>query len=140
MSSQQDIHMDEYESPAQVYQRLLELVSNEIESPELLPYEETVVDCLVDQIEHMTENMKRLQSKLDPFCIEQHKIELERFGYAVNKYLRTRIEKIELLAGTLIKVVTGDSKMASKLMSRHEMKYLDNYVSSIDTYLNECVL
>ena len=140
MSTNHSNDYEEFETPAQVYNRLIQLVSNEIQSPEVLPYEQAIVDCIVDQIQHMNDNIKKLQNKLDPFCVEQHKIELERYGYVVNKYLRTRIEKIESQAASLIKVVQSNTNLASKLMSRHEIKHLDNYVSGIDNYLNQSVL
>jgi len=131
---------EEYDTPHQVYKRLVEVVINETLAPELLPFEEPIVDCIVDQIQHMSDNIKKLGSKLGSFCTEQHKIELERFSYVVNKYYRTRIEKIEANAPYLVKVLKFDRIKASKLMSNTEIKYLDNYVTSIDEHLDSTVL
>lgn len=58
----------------------------------------------------------------------------------VNKYYRTRIEKIEANAPYLVKVLKFDRIKASKLMSNTEIKYLDNYVTSIDDHLDGTVL
>ena len=131
---------DNYETPQQVYKRLIELISNQMSSPEVLPYEESVNECVIEQIQHMSENMKRLSDKLDQFCIEQHTTELERFSYAGHQYLRTRLHKIEANASSLIKCLHTNRKSLEKLLSKHEIKYLDNYISSIDSYLNESVL
>jgi GINS complex subunit 4 len=131
---------ESYETPKEVYIRLIELINNQRESPELLQYEESVIDCIVEQIEHMNDNIKRLNGKLDPFCVSQHRTELERLSFAQNQYFRTRIEKIESNAISLIKSLQTNTKYVQKLMSKNEIKYLDNYVSNIDKYLNESVL
>lgn len=131
---------EEYDSPHQVYKRLVEVVINETLAPELLPYEEAIVECIVDQVQHMSDNIKRLGSKLGSFCTEQHKIELERFSYVVSKYYRTRIEKIEANAPYLVKLLKFDRVKAARVMSNQEIKYLDNYVTSIDENLDSTVL
>lgn len=129
-----------YETPRQVYTRLIELVNNQISSPEILPYDESVIDCMVDQIQHMSDNMKRLADKLDQFCVEQHTTELERFSYACHQYFRTRIEKIEANATHLIRSLQTNRKSVEKLLSKNEIKYLDNYMTGIDSYMNLSVL
>lgn len=125
---------DEFDNPFQVYKRLIEVLSNELQSPELLPYESLVVEYMVDQIQHMGDNIKQFANRLSSFCIEQHKMELERFNFVINKYLRTRLEKIERNASTLIKIIKSDHERAKRLMSMGEMKYLDNYVISINDH------
>ena len=131
---------DNFETPQEVYKRLIELINNQISSPEVLPYEESVIECVVEQIQHMSDNMKRLSDKLDQFCIEQHTTELERFSYVCHHYLRTRLHKIEANANTLIKSLQTNRKSIEKLLSKNEIKYLDNYISGIDSYLNQSVL
>jgi len=119
-------HQDgqEFTSPHEVYQRLLQIVANESIAPEVLPYEEGIVESIVDQIQHMSNNLKRLKNKLPPFCIEQHSLELERFSFVVNRYLRTRLEKIENNSTQLISLVRTDRQKALKLMSALELKFL----------------
>src|SRR5699024_5167028 len=74
------------------------------------------------------------------FCIEQHKSEIDRLQYAVNSYLRVRIQKIEKKCTSLIKLLKRDSRAAEKLMSMGEMKYLDNYFFNMEKYMAETVL
>ena len=138
--AQRSVDYDNYETPKQVYTRLIELINNQISSPEVLPYDETVIDCMLEQIQHMSDNMKRLADKLDQFCVEQHTTELERFNYACHQYLRTRLDKIEANASLLIKSLQTNSKSVEKLLSKNEIKYLDNYVTGIDLYMNDSVL
>ncbi|KAF7490866.1 DNA replication complex GINS protein SLD5 [Sarcoptes scabiei] len=130
----------ELETPKQVYSKFLEIISNEKESPELLEYEETLVECLIEQIEHMESNIERLKNKLDQFCMEQHRAEIDRLQFTVNVYLRTRIQKIEENCTSLIRILKNDSQRAQKLMSAGEIKYLDSYFVNIETYLSESVL
>jgi len=130
----------DYETPKEVYLRLIQLINNQMESPEVLPYEEAVIECIVEQIQHMSSNLKRLSSKLDEFCVEQHTTELQRFSYATHEYFRTRLHKIELNANSLIKCLQTNRQSIEKLLSKNEIKYLDNYVSALDSYLNESVL
>ncbi|XP_054168642.1 DNA replication complex GINS protein SLD5-like [Oppia nitens] len=141
MSSQVTLNeYDNYETPKEVYQRLIQLINNQMNSPQVLPYNELVIECVIEQIQHMTENLKRLSSKLDQFCIEQHTTELSRLSYASHQYLRVRLNKIELNSNWLIQTLQTNYKFVDKLLSKNEMKYLDNYVTSVDTYLNQSVL
>ncbi|OTF75997.1 hypothetical protein BLA29_002963 [Euroglyphus maynei] len=128
------------ETPKQVYNKFLEVIANENESPELLEYEDTIVDCMIEQIEHMENNISRLKNKLDTFCIEQHRTEIDRLQYTVNVYLRTRIKKIEQNCTAMIKILKSDQQRAQKLMSAGEMKYLDSYFMNVENYLSESVM
>lgn len=128
------------ETPKQVYCKFLEVISNENESPELLEYEETLVDCMIEQIEHMENNISRLKNKLETFCIEQHRTEIDRLQYTVNVYLRTRIKKIEQNCAAMIKILKSDQQRAQKLMSAGEIKYLDSYFMNMENYLAESVM
>lgn len=128
------------ETPKQVYSKFLEIIANENESPELLEYEETIVDCMIEQIEHMENNISRLKNRLETFCIEQHRTEIDRLQYTVNVYLRTRIRKIEQNCSSMIKILKTDQQRAQKLMSAGEIKYLDSYFMNIENYLSESIM
>lgn len=132
----------EYANPYQQYRRLIQVVTNETIAPEVLPFESAVVDGIVDQIQYMNENMQRLKSKLDRFCVEQHQMELERMSFVLRKYFRTRLEKIERSAKDLVlKLNEPDGKEAvMRLLSSAELKYLDRYVTSMDQHMEKTVL
>jgi len=132
--------MEEFESLQQLYERLIEVTQNELElSDNLLPYQPDVVDYIVDQITHMNGVINKTKNRWSPFCIEQHKIELERFSYLINTYLRTRLKKIESNAPHLIKLLRTDIERATKFLSPLEAKYLDRYNDSIDTYMKNVI-
>lgn len=137
---QQEEQGNEYENPYQVYKRLIDVVVNETIAPEVLPFEEAVVDCIVDQVQYMQDNLKKIGPKLGSFCMEQHQMELERFRFVINKYYRTRLEKIEKNAANLVKMVKNDRDLASKVLSDLELRFLDKFVSSIDEHLNNALL
>lgn len=123
---------EEYSTPLQVYRRLLIVVNNELSSPDLLPYEQLIVDCILEQIEHMKETLNKFKSSLDKFCSEQHQMELERLTFIVKKYYRARIEKVERNSQSLVNMIKKNKRLAFKIMSTQEIKYLDNYINSID--------
>lgn len=132
--------MEEFESLQQLYERLVEVTQNEVElSDNLLPYQPEVVDYIVEQITHMNGVINKTKDRWSPFCIEQHKIELERFSYLINTYLRTRLKKIESNVPQLIKLLRTDIDRANKFLSPLEAKYLDRYNESIDNYMKNII-
>lgn len=132
---------DNFESIQDVYNRMIEAVSNENESGDhLLPYESTAMDYIVDQIDNMKKGLLKNKDKFSPFEIELHSIELERFSYIVNAYLRTRLRKIEDTAPYLIQLMINNKERANILLSPLEAKYLDRYNDSINDYMKDVVL
>jgi hypothetical protein len=131
---------ESFANPSQVYKRFLQIVTNETISPEVLPYEEAVFDLIMEQVKHMTGNLNRLRTRLVPFCIEQHSLELQRFAFVINKYMRTRLQKIETNSTHLVELIKSNRSEADRIMSPNEIKFLDRYVSSINTHLEKTVL
>lgn len=132
--------MEEFESLQQLYERLVEITQNELSlSNDLLPYQPEVVDYIVEQITHMNNVINKTKNRWSSFSIEQHKIEIERFSYLINTYLRTRIKKIELRAPYLIRMLRTDIERATKFLSPLEAKYLDRYNDSVDTYIKNII-
>lgn len=132
--------MEEFDSLQQLYEKLVEVTQNELElSDDLLPFQAEVVDYIVEQISYMNSVINKTKDRWSPFCIEQHKIELERFSYLINTYLRTRLKKIEANAQYLIKLLRTDIDRATKFLSPLEAKYLDRYNESIDNYMKNII-
>lgn len=132
--------MEEFDSLQQLYERLVEVTQNELElSNDLLPYQAAVVDIIVEQITHMNNVLNTHKNRWKPFSIEQHKIELERFSYLINTYLRTRIKKIEANAPYLINLLRTNRERADKYLSSLEAKYLDRYSLSVDSYMKNII-
>lgn len=132
--------MEEFESLQQLYERLIEVTQNELEiSSDLLPYQSDVVDYILEQITHMNNVINKTKNKWSFFAIQLHKIELERFSYLINTYLRTRLKKIESNAPRLIQLLRTDIDRANKFLSPPEAKYLDRYSESIDVFMKNLI-
>lgn len=76
-----------------VLQTLEEAWLNEKFSPELLASQADYVECMMEQIQQMEDNLNKL--KKTDFRVEVHHMELARIRYIITSYLRTRLEKIE---------------------------------------------
>lgn len=126
---------EELTTPGAVLQKLEEVWINERLAPELLSYEGELIDCMLDQVQHMEENLHKASKKAD-FRIMIHKMELTRIRYIINNYLRIRIKKIEKYGAHLLEEV----KRKPDLMSLEEQRFAKNYVSSIKNYLHNVVL
>ncbi|KAI1723288.1 DNA replication complex GINS protein SLD5 [Ditylenchus destructor] len=85
---------DEEMTPAEVLRDMTQAYVNESVSSKLLPHKFQLVECLVDQIEHMEKNIEKQRDKTQIKCTA-HRMELYRIGYVVNSYLRIRLTKIE---------------------------------------------
>lgn len=132
--------MEEFESLQHLYERLVEITQNELELPDdLLPYQPDVVHFIVQQISHMNSVLNKTKNHWSSFSIEHHKIELERFSYLINTYLRARLKKIESNVAQLIGLLRTDIERATKFLSPLEAKYLDRYNDSIDRYMHNII-
>ena len=81
-------------------QRLHDAWINEKFSPELLESQINVVQCLLEQITHIEENInkEKLQNGNNPknrFAASVYKMEIGRIRFIISSYLRIRLEKIQ---------------------------------------------
>jgi len=56
-------------------------------SPKLLPHKHHIVDCLMDQVEHMEANIARQADRTGIKCTS-HRMEIYRIQHVLNGYLR----------------------------------------------------
>ncbi|XP_048369197.1 DNA replication complex GINS protein SLD5 [Sphaerodactylus townsendi] len=80
-------------TPAQLIRSLEQAWMNEKFAPELLESKSEIVECVVEQLEHMEENLKR--AKGGDLKVGIHRMEVERIRYILSSYLRCRLRKIE---------------------------------------------
>ncbi|XP_077543896.1 DNA replication complex GINS protein Sld5 isoform X2 [Haemaphysalis longicornis] len=78
-------------SAEQVVQKLEEAWQNETFSPELLPYQNDIVDCVRDQLRYMQENLLGVDKA--NFKATVHRMEVERIQYILTSYIKIRLEK-----------------------------------------------
>lgn len=130
---EEDIDISDFK---QLYNRLIEITQNEIELPnDLLPYQSSIVDAILDRIDHMNNILNECRETYSKFVIEHHELALERISYLINTYLRTRLRKLDNEASKYIKLLQSDFERATKFLSPFEAKYLDKDTDSIDTYI-----
>ncbi|XP_018319120.1 DNA replication complex GINS protein SLD5 [Agrilus planipennis] len=137
--SSEDILLEEDESemmhltPAQLVDRMQETWINEIRAPEILPYKYEYVECLLEHINSMEENIETLQTASLVKVV--HQLEIDRFRYIIASYLRTRLEKIELHVFHILKEEdTRIEKNELPYLSDGELQFAQEYKNSIEQH------
>jgi GINS complex subunit 4 len=87
-----DVEEEEF-TAAEVLQKLEDAWLNEKHSPELLEPKMEIVECMLDQVNTMEENLTKL--KKGDLRTPVHRMELSRIRFMINSYLRIRLEKIQ---------------------------------------------
>ena len=114
-------------TPLEVIQILEKAWMNELHSPELLEPKMDEVNCLLDQINLIEENLERLEKS--DFSISIRKMELSRIRFMIASYLRLRLQKIQKHAHYLSK--RSNDELDSKLTTE-EATFLEKYRENID--------
>lgn len=102
---------------------------NEKFSPEILPHQTDFVDCLLEQIKEMEENIAKL-SKTDP-KVDLHKLELERIKFLITSYLRTRLKKIECFCVSVLEEEANRSE-DNAYLSPAELQFAKAFAQNTD--------
>ncbi|KAI2549785.1 GINS complex subunit 4 [Homo sapiens] len=79
-------------TPAELIERLEQAWMNEKFAPELLESKPEIVECVMEQLEHMEENLRR--AKREDLKVSIHQMEMERIRYVLSSYLRCRLMKV----------------------------------------------
>lgn len=119
---------------AQVLSKLERAWLNEKFSPELLPNKSEIVDCVLEQLHEMQQNIDR--AKKGDFKVGIHKMELDRIRYILSNYLRTRLHKIE----NFTLHVLEKEKHDSGLLTSEELKFAEDYQSSVEAHFKTLAL
>jgi GINS complex subunit 4 len=114
----------------------LEAWQNERFAPELLEHKTEVVDCILEQIKEMEENLSHVRK--GDFVAGIHQLELDRVQYVLRSYLRTRLQKIEKYVMHVLEQ-EADSSSLSRL-SPEELIFAKEYADSLDSHLQSLVL
>nr|KAF6460354.1 GINS complex subunit 4 [Molossus molossus] len=78
-------------TPAELIERLEQAWMNEKFAPDLLESKPEIVECVMEQLDHMEENLRR--AKKGDLKISIHRMEMERIRYVLSSYLRCRLMK-----------------------------------------------
>jgi len=105
---------------------------NEKFCPEILPHKIEYVECMLEQIKCMENNINHL-SKND-IKVDIHRIELERIRFVVTSYMRCRLKKIEQSAFYILEQ-EGNRAPNERYLSETETQFAEEYVKNLDTHL-----
>lgn len=135
MEIDSDISSGEEETltASEVLQILEESWLNEKFSPEILPHRNEMVECMLEQINQMEENLNKL--KKGDFRVIVHQMELDRIRFIITSYLRIRLSKIEEFT---VHILTEESRRdhASKYLSPGEYKFATEYVRHMENHFH----
>lgn len=110
---------------------------NEKFAPEILPHESDLVDCMLQQITHMEQNMKRLDK--GDLRLMIHRMEIDRIKFVVSSYLRTRLEKIEKYT---IHILSQELNRSSEecYLTAAELQFAKEFLANIEALFKTIAL
>ncbi|KAI7892872.1 uncharacterized protein EV154DRAFT_503244 [Mucor mucedo] len=115
------------QAAAESIPQLMLVWMNERNAPELLPYERTLVEPLIDAIEKQAEYiMDKVDDKL---MIMIFQTEIERIKYLIKSYLRTRLFKMEKYSLYILR-----RPDLQELLSSQEIIYVRRYQELIESH------
>ncbi|KAK7866065.1 hypothetical protein R5R35_013564 [Gryllus longicercus] len=128
---------DETVTVQQVLETLENAWLNEKFSPELLPHQTDIVDCMFEQISGMEENLEKVDQS--DIRVEIHRMELDRIRYVLSSFLRTRLEKIEEFCTHIIEEdSTRDPD--ERYLSPGEKKFAEEFQNNIEQHFERVAL
>jgi len=118
----------------EVLKRLEEAWSNEKNAPDLLEPKMEIVECMLEQITTMEQNLESLQK--GDLRLSVHKMELSRIKFVINSYLRTRLTKIQ----NNFFHYSQTSKDNPSRMTPEEADFLESYQECVgELFQNLCL-
>ncbi|TDH70201.1 hypothetical protein CCR75_002224 [Bremia lactucae] len=122
-------------------QRMRTLWVNEMNAPEILPYDEEMVTEMLEQIRNQQEYVDSVyedrtqRTEEKSFVNKLYQMEIDRLRYMVTSYLRTRLHKIEEFAFYILK----DSVQTQRLSAK-ERNFAQQYVMLYETHMCDVAL
>ncbi|XP_067657589.1 DNA replication complex GINS protein SLD5-like [Haliotis asinina] len=117
---------------AEVLQKLEEAWLDEKFSPDLLEAKTDLVDCMLEQITAMEENIR--SAKKGDFKVSIHRMEIDRIRYVLSSYLRLRLEKIEKHSAYVLQAEAKRNEDDGPLMSPGEYAFAKEFQQGIETH------
>ncbi|XP_043842745.1 DNA replication complex GINS protein SLD5 isoform X2 [Dromiciops gliroides] len=125
-------------TPAELIGRLEQAWLNEKFAPELLENKCEIVECVIEQLDHMEKNLKR--AKKGDLKVSIHHMEVERIRYVLSSYLRCRLMKIEKFFPHVLEKEKTRSKGEPSILSPEEFAFAKEYMANMETYLKTVAL
>ncbi|XP_049721692.1 DNA replication complex GINS protein SLD5 [Elephas maximus indicus] len=125
-------------TPAELIERLEEAWMNEKFAPELLESKSEIVECVIEQLDHMEENLRR--AKKGDLKVSIHRMEMERIRYVLSSYLRCRLRKIEKFFPHILEKEKTRSDREPSCLSPEEFAFAREYMANTEMYLRNVAL
>ncbi|KAF7242105.1 DNA replication complex GINS protein SLD5 [Varanus komodoensis] len=125
-------------TPAQLIRSLEQAWMNEKFSPELLESKSEIVECVIEQLEHMEDNLKR--AKKGDLKVSIHRMEVERIRYVLSSYLRCRLQKIEKYFPHVLEKEKTRAEGEPSILSPEEFAFAKEYMANTETHLSNMAL
>ncbi|XP_004468755.1 DNA replication complex GINS protein SLD5 [Dasypus novemcinctus] len=125
-------------TPAELIERLEQAWMNEKFAPELLESKSEIVECVMEQLAHMEENLRR--ARKGDLKVSIHRMEMERIRYVLSSYLRCRLMKIEKFFPHILEKEKTRSEGEPSSLSPEEFAFAKEYMASTETYLKTVAL
>ncbi|KAM5264356.1 DNA replication complex GINS protein SLD5-like [Ctenodactylus gundi] len=125
-------------TPAELIGRLEQARMNEKFAPELLESKPEIVECVMEQLDHMEENLKRV--KKEDLKVSIHRMEMERIRYVLSSYLRCRLVKIEKIFPRVLEKERTRPEGEPSRLSPEEFAFAKEYMIHTEAYLRNVAL
>nr|KAF6427581.1 GINS complex subunit 4 [Rousettus aegyptiacus] len=125
-------------TPAELIERLEQAWMNEKFAPDLLESKPEIVECVMEQLDHMEENLRR--AKKGDLKVSIHRMEMERIRYVLSSYLRCRLMKIEKFFPHILEKEKTHHEGEPSSLSPEEFAFAKEYMANTETYLKNVAL
>ncbi|CAD7680319.1 unnamed protein product [Nyctereutes procyonoides] len=125
-------------TPAELIEKLEQAWMNEKFAPELLESKSEIVECVMEQLDHMEENLRR--AKKGDLKVSIHRMEMERIRYVLSSYLRCRLMKIEKFFPHILEKEKTPREGELSSLSPEELIFAKQYMANTEAYLKNVAL
>ncbi|XP_066878823.1 DNA replication complex GINS protein SLD5 isoform X1 [Kogia breviceps] len=125
-------------TPAELIDRLEQAWMNEKFAPELLENKSEIVECVMEQLQHMEENLRR--AKKGDLKVSIHQMEMERIRFILSSYLRCRLMKIEKFFPHVLEKEKTRREGEPSSLSPEEFAFAREYMANTESYLKKVAL
>ncbi|KAL0979414.1 hypothetical protein UPYG_G00184770 [Umbra pygmaea] len=125
-------------TPAELIGKLEEAWLNEKFSPELLENKSEIVECVLEQLTHMDDNLQRVRK--GDVKASVHRMEIDRIRYVLSSYLRSRLKKIEKFFPHVLEKEKLRLEGDPSFLSPEEFAFAKEYLANTETYLKSVAL
>ncbi|XP_062400102.1 DNA replication complex GINS protein SLD5 [Sardina pilchardus] len=123
---------------AELIVKLEEAWLNEKFSPELLEHKSEIVECVMEQIVHMEENLQR--ARKGDVKANIHRMEIDRIRFVLNSFLRSRLQKIEKFFPHILEKEKTREEGDPSYLTAEESAFAREYLVNTENYMNKVAL